>query len=308
VQSAYSLDVALPPRETMCRRTLLDADGVVLDADSATSDADSDDSQPKKAPDGSAVELPPEELWQVHGAYYNLESFAKHHPGGVEQIIAQKGKDCTTLFETVHLFDEQPRKVLRKYYVRDVPDYEPTLVWSGDDFYPTLKRRVKAHFRKVHKEEKHRLYARTHPNLVHHGTPAYHAAMCFFLMGTYVLYVGALAYDSAFCAVLWGLFAFASGGVGHESLHAGTFTTPRRNRIACWFLLDTSNPYPTPTPTPNPNPNPNPNSTPSHDPGPNPSPTLNQVLPRHVRYLELHVPARAHLRPSPAHERARGRP
>ena len=111
----------------MCRRTVLDADGVVLDADSATSDADSDDSQPKKAPDVSAAELPPEELWQVHGAYYNLESFAKHHPGGVEQIIAQKGKDCTTLFETVHLFDEQPRKVLRKYYVRDVPDYEPTL-------------------------------------------------------------------------------------------------------------------------------------------------------------------------------------
>ena len=24
-------------------------------------------------------------------------------------------------------------KVLRKYYVRDVPDYEPTLVWSGDE-------------------------------------------------------------------------------------------------------------------------------------------------------------------------------
>jgi len=222
----------------MCRRTVLDADGVVLDADSATSDADSDDSQPKKAPDASAAELPPEELWQVHGAYYDLTSFAKDHPGGVEQIIAQKGKDCTTLFETVHLFDEQPRKVLRKYYVRDVPDYEPTLVWSGDDFYPTLKRRVKAHFRRVHKEEKHRLYARTHPNMVHHGTPKYHAAMLFFLVGTYVLYVGALAYSSAVCAVLWGLFAFASGGVGHESLHAGTFTTPRRNRIACWFFLD----------------------------------------------------------------------
>ena len=46
----------------MCRRTVLDADGVVLDADSATSDADSDDSQPKKAPDASAAELPPEEL------------------------------------------------------------------------------------------------------------------------------------------------------------------------------------------------------------------------------------------------------
>ena len=105
----------------MCRRTVLDADGVVLDADSATSDADSDDSQPKKAPDASAAELPPEELWQVHGAYYDLTSFAKDHPGGVEQIIAQKGKDCTTLFETVHLFDEQPRKVLRKYSPRHTP-------------------------------------------------------------------------------------------------------------------------------------------------------------------------------------------
>lgn len=218
----------------MCARTVLDGGGVVLDADSATSDVDSDDSQPNV----SAAELSPEELWQVHGAYYNLEPFARQHPGGVEQIIAQKGKDCSTLFETVHLFDEQPRKVLRKYYVRDVPGYEPTLVWSGDGFYPTLKRRVKAHFRKVYKEEKHRLYARTHPNMVHHGTPAYHAAMCFFLVGAYVLYVGALAYNSAVCAALWGLFAFASGGVGHEALHAGTFTTPRRNRIACWLFLD----------------------------------------------------------------------
>ena len=106
----------------MCRRAVFDGDGVVLDADSATSDAESDDSQSTVA----ANELSPDELWQVHGAYYNLEEFARQHPGGVEQIIAQKGKDCSTLFETVHLFDEQPRKVLRKYYVRDVPGADLT--------------------------------------------------------------------------------------------------------------------------------------------------------------------------------------
>ena len=129
----------------MCRRAVFDDDGVVLDADSATSDAESDDSQSTV----SAHELSPDALWQVHGAYYNLEEFAKQHPGGVEQIIAQKGKDCSTLFETAHLFDEQPRKVLRKYYVRDVPGYEATLLWSGDGFYPTLKRRVSPVWRKV---------------------------------------------------------------------------------------------------------------------------------------------------------------
>ena len=126
----------------MCRRTVLDADGVVLDADSATSDADSDDSQPKKAPDASAAELPPEELWQVHGAYYDLTSFAKDHPGGVEQIIAQKGKDCTTLFETVHLFDEQPRKVLRKYSPRytPLPRHTPSPCYTPLPRYTPLSR------------------------------------------------------------------------------------------------------------------------------------------------------------------------
>ena len=201
----------------MCRRAVFDGDGVVLDADSATSDAESEESQTTV----SAHELLPEELWQVHGAYYNLEEFARQHPGGVEQIIAQKGKDCSTLFETVHLFDEQPRKVLRKYYVRDVPGYEATLQWSGDGFYPTLKRRVKAHFRRVYKEEKHRLYARTHPNMVHHGTPAYHAAMCFFLAGVYALYYGALAYQSPACAARSsrvGASSWSSGSVAGSML------------------------------------------------------------------------------------------
>lgn len=100
---------------------------------------------PRLESHGSAksAEVPPEELWQVHGAYYDLNAFAKVHPGGVEQIIAQRGQDCTDLFETVHLFEEQPKKLLAKYYVRDVPGYAPTLVWTGDGFYPTLKRRVK---------------------------------------------------------------------------------------------------------------------------------------------------------------------
>ena len=60
----------------MSSRTVLDREGVVLDADSATSDAESDDSQSTV----SAHELSPDELWQVHGAYYNLEEFARQHP------------------------------------------------------------------------------------------------------------------------------------------------------------------------------------------------------------------------------------
>ena len=59
----------------MCRRAVFDGDGVVLDADSATSDAESDDSQSTVA----ANELSPDELWQVHGAYYNLEELVALH-------------------------------------------------------------------------------------------------------------------------------------------------------------------------------------------------------------------------------------
>lgn len=213
----------------MCQRFALNTDG----------DAVGDECCPdQKSNCTSAEDLPPHQLWQVHGRLYDLEAFAQHHPGGHEQIIAQRGKDCTTLFETVHLFDEQPRKLLEKYYVRDIPNYKASLVWSGDGFYPTLKRRVKEHFREVHAKKKSSLYVRTHPNQVHHGTPEYHAKMSFFILGTYISFIGAI-YGSAICAGLWGLLAFATGGVGHEALHAGTFTTPRRNRVACWFFLDT---------------------------------------------------------------------
>lgn len=177
------------------------------------------------------------ELWQVHGAYYDLNTFAKVHPGGVEQIIAQKGQDCTNLFETVHLFEEQPKKLLASYYVRDVPNYTPTLVWTGDGFYPTLKRRVKDHFRGLNKR-KTGIYKNSNPNLAHHGTPFYHAVALTFVATLYILYYGSVVKGYALCAFLWGFFAFGCGGIGHEALHSGTFTTPRRNRLACFALLD----------------------------------------------------------------------
>ena len=94
-----------------------------------------------------------------------------------------------------------------------------------------------AHFRALSKS-KTGIYKNSNPNLVHHGTPFYHAVAFAFVATKYLLYYGAVVKGYALCAFLWGFFAFGCGGIGHEALHSGTFTTPRRNRLACFALLD----------------------------------------------------------------------
>lgn len=42
-----------------------------------------------------------EELWRVGNRLYDLETFAKSHPGGSEWIRLTKGTDITELFEVL---------------------------------------------------------------------------------------------------------------------------------------------------------------------------------------------------------------
>ena len=59
-------------------------------------------------------------LWRIHDKLYNLENFAKIHPGGRQWIDLTKGTDITESFEVSHLFeDERGNALLKKYFVRD---------------------------------------------------------------------------------------------------------------------------------------------------------------------------------------------
>lgn len=83
-----------------------------------------------------------EGLWRVREGLYDLEDFAKFHPGGPEWIELTKGTDITELFESHHLTDKAPR-VLSKYYIRDaVTPRSIPLTFEPNGFYCTFKKRA----------------------------------------------------------------------------------------------------------------------------------------------------------------------
>src|SRR5689334_4592324 len=60
---------------------------------------------------------PISELWQVHGRFFDVESYIAKHPGGALIRIGQ-GQDCTALWESVHALSDVPRRMLDHFEVR----------------------------------------------------------------------------------------------------------------------------------------------------------------------------------------------
>lgn len=100
-------------------------------------------------------------LWRIHGRFYDLEPYAKRHPGGA-LIELGRGQDCTALWESVHFSTSVPAQILARFEVAvldadaGVGDGraggggrygQPIFRWEPDGFYRTLQRRVRAHFR-----------------------------------------------------------------------------------------------------------------------------------------------------------------
>ncbi|XP_020287163.1 cytochrome b5-related protein isoform X2 [Pseudomyrmex gracilis] len=83
-----------------------------------------------------------EGLWRIENKLYDLETFAKSHPGGSEWIRLTKGTDITELFESHHITDKAER-LLPKFFVREVttPRSVP-LTFLPDGFYRKFKKRA----------------------------------------------------------------------------------------------------------------------------------------------------------------------
>ena len=45
-----------------------------------------------------------DKIWWIHGNGYDLTKFVERHPGGKEAILLGRGRDCTALFESYHIF------------------------------------------------------------------------------------------------------------------------------------------------------------------------------------------------------------
>jgi predicted heme/steroid binding protein len=86
----------------------------------------------------------------VRDAVYDVTKFVDRHPGG-DLILLQKGRDVTSMFESLH--PDEAQKTLEKYKigsvapgsVRNTVTFPPA---EHRNFYPTLKARVADYFRK----------------------------------------------------------------------------------------------------------------------------------------------------------------
>ena len=89
-----------------------------------------------------------DELWLIHGKYYDLSSYIEKHPGGSHMILLGKGKDCSELFESVHSCSKiDVHKMLKAYEVKLKEDsYNGLFNWNKDEFYSVLSERVKDYF------------------------------------------------------------------------------------------------------------------------------------------------------------------
>lgn len=83
-----------------------------------------------------------EGLWRIRNGLYDLENFAKSHPGGAEWIRLTKGTDITEAFECHHI-TEKAERLLPKFYIRDAqkPRTIP-LTFEADGFYRKFKKRA----------------------------------------------------------------------------------------------------------------------------------------------------------------------
>ncbi|XP_050457097.1 cytochrome b5-related protein-like isoform X2 [Cataglyphis hispanica] len=83
-----------------------------------------------------------EGLWRIENKIYDLETFAKLHPGGEEWIRLTKGTDITELFQSHHITDKAER-LLPKFYIREATTQRSVpLTFLSDGFYRTFKRRA----------------------------------------------------------------------------------------------------------------------------------------------------------------------
>jgi hypothetical protein len=91
-----------------------------------------------------------DDVWLiVRDAIYDVSKFVDRHPGG-DLILLQKGRDVTSMFESLH--PSAAHKTLEKYKIGSVTpgSVRSTITFPPAEqrnFYPTLKTRVEEYFK-----------------------------------------------------------------------------------------------------------------------------------------------------------------
>ncbi|OUR95479.1 hypothetical protein A9Q84_16735 [Halobacteriovorax marinus] len=179
--------------------------------------------------------IDPSQLWEIHGKYYDLTPFIARHPGGKRMLLLSKGMDCTEVFESTHIFDNLPKKMLPKFFVADNPNYKPTYSWEPDGFYNTLRKRVQVYLT----EQSNLLDGKKKYSFdTHHGSGWFLVRLVLlFIFSWAATWFGIIEGNLYICAI-WPLIAMSFGGYGHEALHAGLFNSVWKNRAVAFFSMD----------------------------------------------------------------------
>merc|ERR1719419_22083 len=81
-------------------------------------------------------------LWRIHDDLYDLSSFEKSHPGGMDWLALTKGTDCTEAFETFHVFGIS-NSLLEKFWVKKATSPRRyRFTFKSDGFYKTFQRKA----------------------------------------------------------------------------------------------------------------------------------------------------------------------
>lgn len=160
-------------------------------------------------------------LWKIHGQYYDLEPFLARHPGG-DVIRLGKGRDCTALWESVHLMSDRPREMLLRFRVDPPADASPDLnifSWHEDGFYRTVQGRARAYFERIGSDAK--------------ATPAYFFRWCLLFLTWATLLVVGLWAGNIWLAALAGLtIEILDNTVSHDGSHNAISRRQWVNKLA----------------------------------------------------------------------------
>lgn len=183
--------------------------------------------QKKKHP--SRKESTVNDLWEIHGVYYDLNDFSDKHPGGRDALELGKGRDCTALFESYHPFTNNHRKVLEKYSHYTTTSKKAFFI--KDNFYDEMKKRVYV------KLLEHGINPLKNRCATNHRILYYNLIFICLVSSFYWHICG-----SVIGSFLFALFGWLNGALGHDGGHFAVSRIPWLNECAVWGISLISNP------------------------------------------------------------------
>jgi len=82
--------------------------------------------------------------WIIHGNKYYLDEYVNKHPGGYHAIMSGANRDCTELFESYHIFNDNHRKILNIYNNnKEIKLPEPDPIY--EDFKNIIRTKYKSY-------------------------------------------------------------------------------------------------------------------------------------------------------------------